>query len=112
MKNLDILGERIKALRLKFNLTQEELAKNLGYTSRSTINKIEKGLIDIPQSKVNQLSQIFNVSPLYLMAFDKAEDKQNQLIIYLANGEVYKKTLSSESVKSVISYIDNIKKAE
>ncbi len=38
------IGEKIKEIRIQNNLTMDELAKELGYSSRSTINKIEKGL--------------------------------------------------------------------
>lgn len=39
------IGERIKNRRVELNLTQEELAKMTGYTTRSTINKIEQELM-------------------------------------------------------------------
>ena len=42
MDNLVELGNRIHLLRKKNNYTQEELALKVGYTSRSSINKIEK----------------------------------------------------------------------
>ena len=41
------LGEKIKEIRLKKGLSQEAFAKELGYNSRSTINKIEKGINEI-----------------------------------------------------------------
>lgn len=44
--------ERIKLRREQLEITQDELAKKIGYTSRSTINKIELGKNDIPQSKI------------------------------------------------------------
>ena len=34
-------GEKVKEIRVKAGLNQDEFAKELGYTSRSTINKIE-----------------------------------------------------------------------
>ena len=33
------LGEKIKEIRLEQGMSQEEFAKELGYTSKSTINK-------------------------------------------------------------------------
>ena len=38
------LGDRIKEIRLKEGMSQEAFARELGYTSKSTINKIEKGI--------------------------------------------------------------------
>lgn len=40
--------KRIKKRREELGLTQEELGIKLGYTSRSSIAKIEAGKIDIP----------------------------------------------------------------
>ena len=41
VNNMDI-GERIKLRREELNLSQDELAKKVGYKSRSSINKIEQ----------------------------------------------------------------------
>ena len=45
------IGKRIKKRREELRLSQDELAKKVGYTSRSTINKIEKEINDITQLK-------------------------------------------------------------
>ena len=60
-------GEKIKALRLGKGWSQDELAKKLGYTSRSTINKIELGKNDILQSTLKKIAEIFNVDPCELI---------------------------------------------
>ena len=41
------LGNKIKEIRTSNNLTLQEFADSLGYTSKSTITKIEKGNNDI-----------------------------------------------------------------
>ena len=74
-EQLKELGKKIYSLRIKNGLTQEELGKLVGYTSRSSINKIELGLIDIPQSKIVLLSKALNVTPAYLMGWEKSEEK-------------------------------------
>ena len=50
-KNI-FLGENIRAARERLNMTQDELAKKLGYKSRSSTNKIESGENDIFQSNI------------------------------------------------------------
>ena len=55
-------GEIIRALREKQGLSQEALAARLGYKDRSSIAKIESGKVDLSQSKLERLSQIFHVS--------------------------------------------------
>jgi len=55
-------GEIIRALREKQGLSQEALAARLGYKDRSSIAKIESGKVDLSQSKLERLSQVFQVS--------------------------------------------------
>ena len=55
------LGEKIKEIRLKKGLSQEAFAKVLGYNSRSTINKIEKGINEISYDKLVLLIKKFEV---------------------------------------------------
>lgn len=73
MSFLEEFGQKIKTLRQQKRLTQEELAKKMGYTSRSTINKIEKGLIDVPQSKIEDFAKVLDVTPWDLMGWNNKE---------------------------------------
>lgn len=61
------LGANIRAARERLNMTQEELAKKLGYKSRSSINKIESGENDIPQSKVIEFAKALGVTVMDLL---------------------------------------------
>ena len=54
-------GEKVKKIRKQAGLNQDEFAKELGYTSRSTINKIEKGINDMSYDKLELLIRKFNV---------------------------------------------------
>ena len=56
------LYENIKKYRKANHMSQEELAKLTGYTNRSSIAKIEKGLVDVPQSKLQLFSDALHVS--------------------------------------------------
>ena len=64
------IGDRIKARRLELGLTQDELAKKLGYKSRSTINKIELNINDITQPKIVEFAAALETSVMYLMGLD------------------------------------------
>lgn len=55
-------------------MSQEELAKLVGYTSRSTINKIESGKMDITRSKIEAIANALRVSPGYLMGWEDPID--------------------------------------
>lgn len=51
-------------------MTQEELARRTGYTDRSSIARIEKGEIDLPQSKIKQFAEALGTTPGHLMGWD------------------------------------------
>ena len=53
-------GEIIRSLREKHSMSQEQLAHLLGYKDRSSIAKIETGKVDLSQSKLTALSEIFH----------------------------------------------------
>ena len=61
--------KRIRARREELGISQEELAKRLGYKSRSSINKIEKGENDIPQYKIVAFAQALQTTPECLMGW-------------------------------------------
>lgn len=68
------LYENIKRRRLELGLTQDELAKLTGYTDRSSIAKIEKGFVDLPQSKILLFAEVLNISPVQLMGLNDSDD--------------------------------------
>ena len=78
-------GNRVKQKRLELQLTQEELAKAAGYTSRSSINKIELGQVDIPQSKILAIAQALHTSPTYLVGWGTKNNEQKQNNAYTFN---------------------------
>ena len=63
-------GERIKALRLKYGYTQEELAALVG-VQKAAINKYEDGtVVNLKQSVIAALSKALHVRPSYLLGYD------------------------------------------
>ncbi|MGN0679250.1 MAG: helix-turn-helix domain-containing protein [Oscillospiraceae bacterium] len=63
------IGLRIRALRLERGLTQTDFANTLGKALR-TIQKYEKGDIEITISTVNEIAQIMGVSTAYFLCND------------------------------------------
>ena len=61
------LYQNIKKYRTAAGMSQEELARRTGYTDRSSIAKIEKGLVDLPESKIQLFAEAFGVTPAALM---------------------------------------------
>lgn len=66
--NLIKFGSNIKRLRLALGMSQDELAEKCGYTSRSSIAKIETGATDIPQAKIKLFADALHVKPGDILA--------------------------------------------
>ena len=79
----ETMYDRIKRLRIEKEMSQEELALKCGYTSRSTINKIEKGERNITGDKIQAIAQALGVKPSYLMDGDTYD---NTIDIFSING--------------------------
>ena len=63
------VADKIKELREKEGLSQEELAHKMGLKSRSSITRIEKSGDNVSLKDVERFSEFFGVSPLYLMGW-------------------------------------------
>ena len=72
---MSTVGNNIMAMRKRLGLTQEELAKKMGYKSKSTINKIEMGINDIPQSKIVKFAEVLGTTPAFLMGWKEQEEE-------------------------------------
>jgi len=70
-KELFSLAEKIKLLRERINLTQSDLARQLGLT-RSSVNAWEMGL-SVPSTQyIVELAKTFKVSTDYLLGMESA----------------------------------------
>lgn len=71
------VGQRIEKKRKEKNMTLDELAERVGYKSRSSIYKVEQGILDLPLSKVEKIAKVLNTTPAYLMGWEsEAESKR------------------------------------
>lgn len=69
--NNDLMAQRIKELRTKKGLSQEQLAELLGL-QKSAIAKYEKGrVINIKRSTIANMAEIFHCNPSYIMGWDE-----------------------------------------
>ena len=72
MKKNQSLGQFLKAQRLARNLTQWEVARELGYSSAQFVSNIERDLCSPP------LNQLKNIVDLYQLDPDKLFDLMMQ----------------------------------
>ena len=81
--NTKIVGERVKELRTAKKMTQEELAKKLGYKSKSSVTHIENGR-DIPRQMVATLASLLGTNPAYLMGWSDNPEPLSEMQAHLA----------------------------
>lgn len=72
------IGEKIKAKRMELGWSQQKLADLMGYTSKSTITKIEKGVSDVGQRNIEKFAEVLGVSIAYLMDWEETDKSYNK----------------------------------
>ena len=101
-----LFGMNLRKLRLEKGMSQEELAKKLGYKGRSAINKIETGVNDMPRDMVVRCAEVLGVSPLDLFFYEYLPDTdvhiptQKDLLI-----DALDITIKNESVRNAVHAI-------
>ena len=101
-----LFGMNLKKLRLEKGMSQDELAKKLGYKGRSAINKIETGVNDMPRDMVVRCAEVLGVSPLDLFFYEYLPDSdihiptQKDLLI-----DALDITIKNESVRNAVHAI-------
>ena len=69
-----IVYKNIKKTRQEKGLSQNELARRVGYADKTMISHIENGKIDISTSKLEEIAKALNVSPGYLLGWTDNPD--------------------------------------
>lgn len=65
------IGERIRQRREELGMSQSELAREVGYKSRSSINKLEKDDKNgVSREQLYKIAQALKVTPSYLMGWE------------------------------------------
>ncbi len=86
----ELLGKRIKELRLQQQLTQEQLAEMTGMGERN-LSKIECGINFISADTLEKITKALNVSPKDLFDFEHLQGapiRKNELIESINNGTI------------------------
>ncbi len=93
------IAENIKRRRLELNMSQQELADAMGYTSRSTIAKIEAGDNSVPEAKIPRFARALHTSVGYIRTgefgdlfmdqpdFSEAAAPHRNAVVVLAGGK-------------------------
>lgn len=82
------LYQNIKNLREERGLSQDALAKLTGYTDRSSIAKIEKGQVDLQQSKIELFAKALGTTSYDLMGWDEPVSSHREGVVINVLGRV------------------------
>lgn len=87
-------------------MSQDELAKKCGYTSRSSISKLEKGEFNLPSDKIILLANALDTTPAYLMGWDDNPESKslNEQIVELMDD------LTDEQKNAIIEFVKQMTK--
>lgn len=96
-------GKRVRQARIEHDMTLEDLANRLGYTTdnaRSTVQKIEAGKSDLGASKTYALAKILGVSVEYLMGMEESDTHEEKQAC-----ELFEKCYGTEVFHAVTTYM-------
>ena len=72
------LGERIKARRLQFKMTQSEVA-DAAHISKQAVYKYENNIVtNIPFDRLDLLAAALQTTPAYLLGWDQRADSESR----------------------------------
>jgi transcriptional regulator with XRE-family HTH domain len=108
------LYKNIKKQRQLLGMTQTDLAKKMGYADKSMIAKIEKGVVDLPQSKIIAFAEVLKTTPSNLMGWENSQlGDYEENIEYLKDQpellELYKEIVENDQLAILF---DKAKKLE
>ena len=96
------VADRIIKRRKELDITQDDLAKMLGLSGRSSVNKIEKSGNDITLKNIRRIAKALNCSVPYLMGYDEESNEESD------DSEIKNPSNDhTELYDSLVSYIEN-----
>lgn len=101
------IGERIKQRRTELGMSQDELAKKIGYSSRSSINKIELDVQQLRQSKIMDIANALNTTTAYIMGWEEPKIEEPKESLSPSEQKVFDalKNLPEELIDDALGYI-------
>jgi transcriptional regulator with XRE-family HTH domain len=93
------LGHLVKEYRRKSNISQIHLAKKLGYKNGQFVSNMERGLCNVPFSKVGELAKELNI-PTDIIIDRMAEDFKANIrdTVELSNDEKLSHYILTQSI--------------
>ena len=112
------IGQKIKERREFLGLTQEELAKKLGYAGRSSVNKVENSR-EVSMKKIKEYADALETTVAYLMGWEEQSENIDisahvdymfdpDLVVFIETAAKMKKQ-NEEKFKILKSYLEFLK---
>lgn len=109
----NVIGDKIKTLRQRINMTQEELGDKIGVT-KATINKYETGIIaNLRRPIIEKLAMALDTTPSYLMGWTDTELNTSPIgtnngVIGQNSGEINISQKSSKEEKELLRIFNSL----
>ena len=97
-------SERIRTRRIELGLTQLEVAKKLGYTSKAAICKIEKQGNNVTLKTVKKIAKVLNCSPFYLMGWDEKEPEVAKVDVFISELKDITSDANEATKRAILDY--------
>lgn len=91
------VGQRIKERRKELLMTQSDLAKRIGVSSKAAVSRVENSREDLTTDRVRKYADALHCTPAYLMGWDVGN--------YDTLVEAYK-TASIKDKKAICAILD------
>ena len=98
------IGERIKRRRMELGMSQETLAKKIGYSSRSSINKIELDVQQLRQSKIKAIATALNTTTSYIMGWDEKEPEVAKVDVFISEMKDITSDADEATKRAILDY--------
>lgn len=110
---LELIGFKVKLLRQRKRMSQQELAEMVGYTNKGMISQVESGKVNITMDKLAKLSGALDIPIYELMKEDLSclESKPRPEGVVAFSPDPFD-GLEPEDIKRVVEYISLLKGAK
>ena len=109
-----IVGQFIRGMREKRNLSQGDVAKLLSLKTAQSISNIERGVSPLPRAKIKKLSEILGIAKNELMsvALREVQDRYARAAGVNGAATLAPEGLSREDVSLVQTLISELKESD
>lgn len=98
-----MIGKKIRERRLSLGMTQEELAKKIGFKTKSAVNKIEMDKNDVNQTLLVKIANALECEPTFFIEGIPHKEYPTAVVMEYAQRLM---ALPPDMLDNVLQYID------